>query len=132
MNARRSPAIHAIFSALLVAVVFAVTGSASSGEQHGTWTWQIPGSAPKTLAVAQLGSDRVALTAVSDQSGEVTLLVTSDGTEIQAIPAGSLTSAPLVSFLVTGTSGATSLVGVARGDVAQVLLFAGSSARELP
>jgi hypothetical protein len=133
MRARRSSTSLTILSLLVVAVVLAVAGSASSADHQGAWSWQTtPASAPTTLVASQLGSNRVTLTAVTDQSGGVTLVVRSDGTEIQAVSADSATDAPLVPFLVTGVSGGASLVGVARGDVGHVMLFTGSSARELP
>jgi hypothetical protein len=133
MRARRSSTSLTILSLLVVAAVLAVAGSASSADHQAAWSWQSrPMSAPTTLAASQLGSDRVTLTAVTDQSGEVTLVVRSDGTQIQEISADSTTDAPLVPFLVTGVSGGASLVGVARGDVAHVMLFTGSNARELP
>jgi hypothetical protein len=133
MRVRLSPAFVVALPLLVVAVVFAVAGSASSANHQGTWSWQKdPQSAPTTLAAAQPGSKRVALTAVADPSGEITLVLTSNGLRVQAISADSVTEAPLVPFLVTGASGVTSLVGVARGDVAHVVLFTGSDATELP
>jgi hypothetical protein len=133
MRARRTSMSLTILSLLVLAVVLAVAGSASSADHQGGWSWQsTPESAPTTLAASQLGSDRVTLTAVASQSGGVMLVVASDGTQIQAISADSANNAPLVPFLVTGVSGGASLVGVARGDVAHVMLFTGSSARELP
>src|SRR5256885_3173267 len=122
--------------ALLAVSVLVVAGGASSASRAQPWQWQAtatPGASHQLITTTS-ASDQIALTATTTAAEGTTFTVSSNGQGVQEVPAASLPeNEPLAAFVVVDAAAGEAIVGLARKDVAHVLLSAdGADARELP
>jgi hypothetical protein len=120
----------ALASGLLILV-----GGAFSADRTQSWRWQDPTTqdAGRELVATTRGSDHVVLAVTVDPLGHTLFVVSANGVKTQEAAAPSPSNGPLAAFVVGDGAPGEAIVGVARADVAHVLLrSADGAARELP
>jgi hypothetical protein len=132
----RRPLAHLHFLLLVAAValvlVFAVGGAESAGSSV-TWPWQKEVSAgPFTPLTSVHAPSGVVSLASASRGSEMSLVVLRGERVVQRVAASSFAqTSPLVAFVVADGKGDVTVFGVARRDVARLLLLSGADSREL-
>jgi hypothetical protein len=136
MRGRRRELRLLVGAAALAAVLLVLVSGALSASGTHPWQWEVAATpdASRDLIATTSASGPITLGARFEQSGLATLVVSANGREVQRAAATSLPDdQPLAAFVVGDGAGGEAIIGVARSDVAHLLLRSdGAIARELP